>query len=242
MLLPKYQRKLLLRVLLLLVVLAAYIIDRKNLDFQGFNPLNPAASPFLTALWVVLIANMLVNFFNQEKISMGSRKHFAGPFMPDLSNLNDPENAAAMRKMNNSALLVLVLWAGFNLIFFALYKLGVIGRSELLLLCLFYFVCDLICVIYYCPFQSIFMKNRCCVTCRIFNWDHMMMYTPMLFVPGVFSWSLAGLALMLMLRWEYAIILFPERFLESTNRSLRCAHCTDKMCGIKKPLRVTERG
>ena len=66
-----------------------------------------------------------------------------------------------------------------------------------MLISLFYAVCDRICVLFFCPFQVWIMKNRCCVHCRIYRWDYVMMFTPLLFVPGPYSWSLLGLALIL---------------------------------------------
>lgn len=74
------------------------------------------------------------------------------------------------------------------------------------------------------------MKNRCCTTCRIFNWDHLMMFTPMLFVDSFYSWSLLAVSLAVWLLWEACVLLFPERFCELTNAALQCSQCTDKLC------------
>ena len=51
-----------------------------------------------------------------------------------------------------------------------------------------------------------------------------------------------GLALVVLLRWEIAVALHPERFDERTNASLRCANCTDKLCYLRAPLRKEGRG
>ena len=42
---------------------------------------------------------------------------------------------------------------------------------------IYYFV---ICILFYCPFQMWFLKNRCCVNCRIYNWDYAFLFTPFL--------------------------------------------------------------
>ena len=105
-----------------------------------------------------------------------------------------------------------------------------------MLIALAYSVCDMICILFFCPFQTWFMKNRCCATCRIYNWDFAMMFTPLLFVPHFYTWSLLGIALALLIEWEYLLHKYPERFSESTNQCLSCANCPEKLCHHKKQL------
>lgn len=81
----------------------------------------------------------------------------------------------------------------------------------------------------WCPFR-LMMGNRCCTTCRIFNWDHLMMFSPLLFYPSVYCWSLLGLSVAAWLVWEIFIFLHPERFWEGANAALTCTSCTDKLC------------
>ncbi len=47
--------------------------------------------------------------------------------------------------------------------------------------------------------------NKCCTTCRIFNWDHLMMFTPMLFVKGFSSYSLILVAISVFAAWEICV-------------------------------------
>ena len=81
----------------------------------------------------------------------------------------------------------------------------------------------------WCPFR-LMMKTRCCTTCRIFNWDHLMMFSPLIFMGGFYAISLVVLAVLAWLIWEICILLYPERFWEITNVALRCSECTDKLC------------
>jgi hypothetical protein len=74
------------------------------------------------------------------------------------------------------------------------------------------------------------LGNKCCTTCRIFNWDHMMMFTPMLLVGSFFSISLLVMAIIDLAVWEITIYLHPERFWENSNMALKCSECTDKLC------------
>jgi hypothetical protein len=81
------------------------------------------------------------------------------------------------------------------------------------------------------------MKNKCCGSCRIYNWDYVMMFTPLVFIPNVYTYTILGVALLLLLYWEIAALCHPERFYEETNACLSCANCKEKLCHHKKQLR-----
>ena len=136
-----------------------------------------------------------------------------------------------MRKSDRGANKVLVSWVAVTIILGVLRSAEIFGPEELLLTSVFFYVCDLICVVVGCPFRTFLMKNRCCTTCRIFNWDHMMMFVPFLFVPGFYGWTLAGLAAVVAVVWEVQWRRHPERFWEGSNQALRCANCADRLCG-----------
>ena len=70
----------------------------------------------------------------------------------------------------------------------------------------------------------------------LLDWGHMMMYTPMLFIPSFFSWSLLFLSLIVAIRWEFTYAQHPERFWRGSNAAIRCENCQDHLCKIKKPL------
>ncbi len=124
---------------------------------------------------------------------------------------------------------VFLLWCALVAALGVLYRLGVISTEALFLSSVLFYVCDLICVLIWCPFRLI-MKNRCCTTCRIFNWDHLMMFSPLVFIPGFFTLSLVGMAALAWLVWELCVALYPERFWEHSNAALQCTACTDKLC------------
>ena len=107
----------------------------------------------------------------------------------------------------------------------------------MVLLSIFYSVCDMICILFFCPFQTWMMKNKCCSTCRIYNWDYIMMFTPLLVVDNPYAKCLVGLSLLLLIRWELNYFMHPERFYEETNCALSCANCKEKLCHHKKQLR-----
>lgn len=82
------------------------------------------------------------------------------------------------------------------------------------------------------------MKNKCCCTCRIYNWDYAMIFTPLFFVRRPYTWSLLVMSMILLARWEITFFRFPERFSEATNGYLGCARCSEKLCQHKAQLRT----
>lgn len=132
---------------------------------------------------------------------------------------------------------VIVFWVVLNLaVAGILYFFGWLNPSTATLWMVFYFMFDMLCVVAWCPLQLLLMRNRCCTTCQIFNWDAIMTATPLVFVGGWFSIIIGALAIIVLVRWELAFVRHPERFDERTNASLACVNCSDKLCHIRKPL------
>lgn len=214
--------KLVFRSLLFLAVLVTYILDRT--EILTHRAIIPAVT------WVFFVFEMLLRFFPSKLESMGCQKQFARNYEPIGENIR-PVNQSWKRTA-----LVAAVWLALNGIIGALYLFGVYDRGILILVALLFSVCDIICILFFCPFQTWFMKNRCCATCRIYNWDFAMMFTPLVFIPSVYTYSLLGCALALLLRWEITYRLHPERFSTATNHCLDCANCQEKLCSHKKQL------
>ena len=124
---------------------------------------------------------------------------------------------------------VFILWCLLIAALGVLYYTGVMDHAALFMVSVLFYVCDLICVLIWCPFRLI-MKNKCCTTCRIFNWDHLMMFSPLVFVGGFYCTSLLVMSIAAFLVWEVCVMLYPERFWEFSNEALKCSSCTDKLC------------
>ncbi|NLD88504.1 MAG: hypothetical protein GX633_09675, partial [Clostridiales bacterium] len=183
----------------------------------------------LGVIWLVFVIEMLLRFFPSRVESMGCRKQFAKNYIP--TGKTQP-----LLQSNRVTILIALGWLAFNGIFGALYLMKIMDKGMMVLLSLAFSVCDLICILFFCPFQTWFMKNKCCVSCRIYNWDYAMMFTPLLFIGGLFAWSLLAIAVALLLHWEYAVYKYPERFTENTNDCLSCKNCPEKLCRHKKQL------
>ena len=181
-------------------------------------------------IWAVYVAEMVMRFFPSKYESPGCQKQFARNYIKSGStdiSISD----------NNATFLVALIWIVFNGIFGALHMAGILDDGIMILLCSVYSICDIVCILFFCPFQTWFMKNKCCSTCRIYNWDYAMMFTPLFFVKKGYTWSLLALSVALLIRWEITFYLHPERFSEKTNDYLQCVNCTEKLCTHKKQLK-----
>ena len=186
-------------------------------------------SVILIVTWAVFVIEMIMRFFPSRYESPGCQKQFARNYVKSGStDIRIPENHATI--------LVALIWIVFNGIFGALHMTGIFDDEIMILLCSCYSVCDMVCILFFCPFQSWFLKNKCCAACRIYNWDYAMMFTPLFFVRRSYSWSLLALSVALLIRWEITFYLHPERFSENTNDYLQCKNCTEKLCAHKKQL------
>ena len=213
--------KLIFRSLLLLAAAASYLLGRIPQTLGWTNGI-------LGIIWCVYALEMLLRFFPSSWESMGNQKQFARNHRPTGRPVETPSA--------KPVLLTAAVWLAPNLIIMGLYQAGVLDAGLLLLLCLAYGVCDMICILFFCPFQSWILKNQCCGTCRIYNWDYAMMFTPLAVVPGLYSRSLIGFGLALLVQWEICYHRHPERFFASSNSSLSCAACQEKLCQHKRQL------
>ncbi|MBQ2061619.1 MAG: hypothetical protein II458_02990 [Oscillospiraceae bacterium] len=184
----------------------------------------------LAVVWCVFTVEMVLRFFPSALESPGCQKQFA-------RNYRKTGSTDIHIQDNNAAVMVALVWIAFNGVFGALHMLDVLDDGAMILLSLAYSVCDMICILFFCPFQTWFLKNKCCATCRIYNWDYAMMFTPLFFVRSAYSWSLLALSVGLLARWEITLYKYPERFSERTNGYLACAVCTEKLCAHKNQLK-----
>lgn len=212
--------KLLYRSAIFFAAIASYIIPGSGEGLEGHF-----SRKLLLLVWVVFMAEMLSRFFPSKLESMGCQKQFAKNFIPTRLPLPRLSLTPAKRVAGTIA-----AWCLLNGAIALLYFEDIIDEGVMLLVSLFYSVCDMICILFFCPFQRWFLGNRCCTTCRIYNWDFAMMFTPMLFIGGGFALSLALVSLALLVRWELTYKLHPERFSPSANKSLECANCREKLC------------
>jgi len=190
--------------------------------FYGFH--------ILHILWLIWVLDMILQIIPiKNKVALGSQKLFANRFKSIRGKINYKSLKNYVKKTTSSAYKIFIIWGLLIAVIGVLYYLNIINKIWLFMFSVFFYVCDLICVLIWCPFRLI-MKNKCCTTCRIFNWDHLMMFSPLIFCGGFFAISLVLIAFLAWLIWELCVFIYPERFSEMTNVALRCSNCTDKLC------------
>ena len=130
----------------------------------------------LHVLWFIWIIDMILQIIPiKNKVALGSQKLFANRFRPITNKVNYNALKSYIKNTTTSAYKVFIIWAILIMVIGVLYYNNIINKIWLFMISVFFYVCDLICVLVWCPFRLI-MKNKCCTTCRIFNWDHLMMF------------------------------------------------------------------
>lgn len=212
----------------ILGIITCFVAPEKFEILEGNNFFREASMFHL--LWICWVIDMVLQIVPvKNKVPLGSQKLFANRFRPFREKINYEALRKYVVSTTKAAYKVFVVWCALIAVIGILYHNGVIDKMILFMISVFFYVCDLICVLIWCPFR-LMMKNRCCTTCRIFNWDHLMMFSPLIFVGGFYSVSLVLLAILAWLVWELCVMMYPERFWEITNVALRCSECTDKLC------------
>lgn len=211
--------KLALRGAMLLAAAAALAYRRIQ---PAFNP-----APLFALIWLAFMAEMVRRLFPIRSESIGCQKQYAYTFRP-CGDGGRPHLA------HRRALAVAAIWAAVNALLGFASAQGMIGAEGLVLFSLFFAVCDMVCVLVFCPFQKWVMKNRCCITCRIYDWDYAMMFAPLIFVPSLAARGLFAMGLVVLVKWEISVFRHPERFSDAANSALSCKNCTEKLCRHKK--------
>lgn len=229
-----YLIKLIIRIVTFLGVFALYVNDKEQMMslmtmsvWKGISPMH--------VLWLMFMVMMILHIFPLERVTMALKKAEPEPYQ-EVEGYSELELHRFIQQQNVRAWSVMLVWLIFNAIFGALYLFNALDEADLLMLTVFYFLCDYICILFYCPFQHLLMKNKCCVNCRIYDWGHFMMFTPMLFIQNFFSWSLFFTSCVVLIHWEVIYAKHPERFWSGSNKTLQCANCQDKTCQVKRRI------
>ena len=221
------------RIALLAAAIFLYFTGGEKLDFSVMPGLDVGGA-LLCVVWAALVVGMLYRLIPNKRIAMGARKHYSCSSSDALIESSVHVNTRTARKrLHKGALSSAIAWIALNAaIFFILSLLDMLTPAAAFVLMLIYAVCDLVCILFFCPFRALFMRNRCCTVCRIYNWDYLMMCTPMIFIPCVYSISLLLVSAAVLVRWEIAVQKTPQFFIEDANENLCCVNCKDMICRL----------
>ncbi len=212
-----------------------YIRDKEGFfRYTTASPLDKLN--FMHIMWGIFTGLMTLHLLPSPILSMGAGKSCKSNFNP-VADYSESELQKFVRNENKKAIKCMLVWLVGNAAVGLLYLFGILGKPELLLLTGFYFICDYICILIFCPFQTFGMKNKCCINCRIYDWGHFMMFTPMLFIGTFYSLSLFFMGTAVIVHWEIMWRKHPERFWHGSNQTLNCSNCRDKTCQIKKTVK-----
>ena len=218
------------RSVLFLLLLGNYILYRIRAGKETLSILE-ARPVIILVTWAIFAVEMVMRFFPSRFESAGCQKQFRRNY------IKSGDTSIAVQD-NNATVLVALIWIVFNGLIGGLKMLELIDDGILILICSAYSVCDMICILFFCPFQTWLLKNKCCGTCRIYNWDYAMMFTPLFFIRKSYAWSLLALSVALLIRWEITFYRYPEWFAENTNEFLQCKNCREKLCAHKNQLKT----
>ncbi len=217
------------RICVLVVGIYLYIFKPERFGvLDGFNFFTGFSEFHL--LWLIWVLDMLPQLFSyKNKAPLGLKKQFERNFSSPQKSADKETLKKYITASNRKAAGVFALWCFCLALGGTLYFCGLLGKKEVFIVTLLFYVGDLVCVLIWCPFR-VLMKSRCCTSCRIFNWDHFFMFSPIMFLGGFYSISLFALSLAVLAVWEINLALHPERFFEGTNKAIQCKECTDKLC------------
>lgn len=219
--------KLIFRTTLFILAFTFYLLYKIN----DYNVIESTAYPYVIwGVWIIFMVEMSLRFFPSNLIEQGCQKQFA-------KNYISKESEQLKLQPRKKTIGVLLFWIILNSVLGVLYLTKVIDKGILLLVTLFYGMGDIVCILFFCPYRF-FMKNRCCMDCRIYNWDYIWFFTLLIFIPSFYTYSLVAVAAAILIHWEVMYKIHPERFSVATNDYISCKNCKEKMCIHRKKFEL----
>lgn len=152
----------------------------------------------------------------------------------EVPNYNPSKLKKTAQHNNRIAIIIFVLYFGMILGIGLLYlNVSWFDRKYLYLVFFILNFSDYFCIMLWCPFRNWFLKNSCCTTCRISNWDRIMKFSILIFIPNIFTITIFIIGTLIFIYWEYHHFVHPERFYRISNQTLWCTNCDKITCGKK---------
>ena len=156
----RYVFRLVCRCIVLALCFVLYAVKREEFDvLLGWNFFRELS--WLHLLWLVWVIDTLQQIVPiKNKLPLGSMKLFSNRFRPIRDRINHEALHNYIVTTTKSAYKVFLIWCVGLAVIGVLYYSGVLHPAELFLICAAFYVCDLICVLIWCPFRLL-MRTRC---------------------------------------------------------------------------------
>lgn len=176
--------------------------------------------------WLAWFWYMLEKLLPIKKLrSKGADKYRKAGYQPIQESDGAQIDPVHKRQTDRRAGWVFAVWMLAAVGLFAGHRFWRLDDRFCLVLTGLFYIGDMVCQLIWCPFRDVFMKNRCCTQCRIYNWDTWMLVLPLAVTGGFYGLSLFEMALVVTGSWEWNYHYYPERFYPQTNRNLQCGTC-----------------
>jgi hypothetical protein len=211
---------------LAVVIPGLFAIYRPDLLVYLFNFPLFISLKIYHVLWfitiIILIKRMIPGL--NKKMSLG--KIFARNFVGAGTDTDKKRLGfrKSKRKADSGALRSAFYWILLLLVMWMWRVSGMLSNIWIYVIVLFFVFMDQFCISVFCPFQWL-MRNKCCSTCRINNWGYCMAFSPLIFIPTFWTYSILFLSIVNLIIWEYLYFRYPERFSDIYNANLMCKNC-----------------
>ena len=154
-----YIKRLIIRIVIFIIIVGIYICNSNTFNVvKGFNFVK-MISP-LHILWLIWMIDMILQLCKVPKYwPLGSQKYWAHRYLPDIKKINKKVIKRHMDELNNGSIAVAIVWILLVSIIDILYLTNVISYQIVVLISTAFYVCDLICVLVWCPFKTFFMHK-----------------------------------------------------------------------------------
>lgn len=205
---------------------------------NAFLLIEPYLYPLFFLYFILDSFSILIPKYNKD---IYSSKMLKDKYI-EPHNINQDVLKKTIHETNKVALVVFVLYfSGIALIGLSYLTFDWFTKIHIYVLFFAINFADYFCIMLWCPFRSLFFKNSCCNTCRISNWDRLMKFSILIFIPNIFTISIFVIAVFIFLQWEYLHFKYPERFYRVSNGLLHCTHCDKITCGRKTLMIPTQK-
>ncbi len=176
-------------------------------------------------LFIYFVIDSFIVLFPVLNNSLYFGKHL-NKFYNETINYNKELLRSNIETQNGKSMLIFIGYFGVLTIVGILYKRYYVFKIEYLYIIFFTInFADYFSILIWCPFKSLILKNSCCNRCRITNWDRLMKFYILLFIPSIYTITLVLLGIIIFITWEYNHYKHPERFYSLSNKSLSCNIC-----------------